>query len=67
MKWEKTNRPFGSEHLECEKRGARVRPVNGRWEWSVWIGPPGLRVMHNNGTLASKSAAKRKAAAACKR
>ncbi len=66
-KWQKTDRPMGSEHIDAGRCGGRVRPVSGGWEWSTWVGEPGRRVLNNIGTLKSKSAAKHKAVALCKR
>lgn len=50
MKWVKSEKPAGSFFMESEKCSARVRPIMTmgikNWEWSIWVGSEGKRVLH---------------------
>ena len=61
--WKKSDQPLDSEHLDAENVGARVKPGAhyGDYEWSIWVGPPGRRVMSQRGTVKSRASAKRAA------
>lgn len=64
-KWIASDRPRDSQHLDGERVGARVMPARGvgesGWEWSIWIGPPEARVIHNRDTCPTQAKAKRAA------
>lgn len=69
-KWIRTDRPYGSEHMDAGRCGGRIRQLTGRskaYEWSSWIGEPGSRVLHNNGLVRTKASAKRAAERSCAR
>lgn len=61
--WKKSDRPFNSEFLETGNASARVKPTStyagADYEWSIWLGPPGRRVLHQSGETKTRSAAKR--------
>lgn len=62
-KWKKSDRPYNSEHLDADVCGARVKPTStysaSDYEWSVWVGPPGRRVLHQSGEVRTRAGAKR--------
>ncbi len=63
--WVKSDMPRDSEHLEgaSSRYAARVKPdPHGGFEWSVWIGPPGRRVLHAADSVKTRAAAKKRAA-----
>jgi len=63
--WKKSDRPINSEHIDIGHAGARVQPLYyggaNYYEWSIWLGPSGRRVLHDSGTVRTKAAAKRAA------
>lgn len=65
LKWEENGRPYGSDHFEHPngRYGARVMPDkrNGGFEWSIWVGDYGYRVLHDQGSVSTRAAAKKKA------
>jgi len=64
-KWKKSDRPYNSEHLDADVCGARVKPTalpssyGTDYEWSIWVGPPGRRVLHQSGEARTRAGAKR--------
>lgn len=66
-KWYKSDRPYGSQHLDMVNCGGRVRPVSEGYEWSSWLGPPGQRVLHASNVVRSVTTAKRAAERSCRR
>ncbi len=62
LKWDYSNMPHDSLHMERGNWSARVMPLpNGRYEWTTWIGPPDKRVLHQRGEVKLKSSAMRAA------
>ena len=63
--WKKSDQPFNSEHLDIGNASARVKPTStysgSDYEWTIWIGPSGRRVLHQSGETRTKAAAKRAA------
>ena len=63
--WKKSDQPFNSEHLDVGNASARVKPTStysgADYEWTIWIGPSGRRVLHQSGETRTKAAAKRAA------
>ncbi len=61
--WKKSDQPYMSEHLDVGNASARVKPTStysgADYEWTVWIGPPGRRVLHQSGEVRTRAAAKR--------
>lgn len=62
-KWKKSDRPYMSEHLDAGHCSARVKPMStyggDDYEWSIWVGPSGRRVLHNSGEARTRASAKR--------
>ena len=59
--WKKSDQPRMSEHLDIGHAGARVQPLHagiGYYEWTIWIGQPGRRVLHQSGETRTKAGAK---------
>jgi hypothetical protein len=62
-KWYHSDQPYNSQFMVFSNRSARVKPnPDGGFEWSIWIGPPTQRVLHNSGLSNSLASAKRIAA-----
>jgi hypothetical protein len=60
-RWKASDRPEGSSFIEEDHCSARVRPTRDGFEWSLWIGPSGRRVIDKQGTTATQKAAKKAA------
>jgi hypothetical protein len=61
-KWKKSDRPYDSQHLDVGHCSARVKPVPNSYsgyEWSIWVGPSGRRVLHTSGEARTITGAKR--------
>lgn len=61
--WKKSDQPYMSEHLDAGRASARVKPTStysgADYEWTIWIGPPGRRVLHQSGETRTRAGAKR--------
>lgn len=63
--WKKSDQPYMSEHLDAGNASARVKPLStysgSGYEWTIWVGPAGRRVLHQSGESKTKAGAKRTA------
>jgi hypothetical protein len=63
--WKKSDQPYNSEHFDAGHASARVKPTStysgADYEWTIWIGPPGRRVLHQSGETKTRAGAKRMA------
>jgi hypothetical protein len=63
--WKKSDQPYNSEHFDVGHASARVKPTStysgADYEWTIWIGPPGRRVLHQSGETKTRAGAKRMA------
>lgn len=61
--WKKSDQPYMSEHFDVGQASARVKPTStyggANYEWTIWIGPPGRRVLHQSGETKTRAGAKR--------